>query len=108
MIVGAKYNIQHFRPGVPPSLKVVGLSTYPPGESFDTIIELGFPMVDLLKMNFNYYTVVRKPDTVPNTSCPVELEEWSGKSIRCNRTEILTSMGVVNSMWKDPFVGDCW
>jgi len=101
--------LTQFRPGVPPSLKVVGLHAYPPGESFNTIIELGFPMVDLLWMKSNYHTVIRKPGTEgANAGCLVELEEWSGKSKRWNRTEILTNMGVVNSVWKDPFIGDFW
>lgn len=93
---------------MPPSLKVVGLYAYPPEESFNTIIELGFPMVDLLWMNSNYHTVIRKHGTGSNASCPVELEEWSNKNVRCNRTEILTDMGIINSVWKDPFIGDCW
>jgi len=99
---------QKFRPGVPSSLKVVGLYAYPPEESFGTIIELGFPMVDLLWMNSNYHAVVRKNCTGPNTSGPVELEEWSTKSARYNRTDMLTNMGVANSVWKDPFIGDFW
>ena len=87
---------------MPPSLKVVGLYAYPPEEPLDMIVELGFPMVDLLWMNANYHTVVRKP------SGSVELEEWSSKSTRYNRTEILANVGVVNSVWKDPFIGDFW
>jgi hypothetical protein len=104
----AKCHPQKFRPGVPPSLKVVGLYAYPPEESFSTIIELGFPMVDLLWMNSNYHTVIRQPGTGPNASGPVELEEWSTKSARYNRTDMLTNMGVANSVWKDPFIGDFW
>lgn len=105
---GVREFLTQFRPGVPPSLKVVGLYAYPPEESFNTIIELGFPMVDLLWMNCNYHTVVRKPGNGPNASGSVELEEWSSKSSRYNRTEKLTNMGVVNSVWKDPFIGDFW
>jgi hypothetical protein len=105
---GVREFLTKFRPGVPPSLKVVGLYAYPPGESFDTIVELGFPMVDLLWMNCNYHTVVRRPGTGPNTSGIVELEEWSSKSTRYNRTDMLTNMGVANSVWKDPFIGDFW
>ena len=65
-------------------------------------------MVDLLWMNSNYYTVVRRPSTGLNISSPVELEEWSGKSARYNRTDTLTNIGVANSVWKDPFIGDFW
>lgn len=65
-------------------------------------------MVELLWMNCNYHTVVRKPGTGPDASDSVELEEWSSKSSRYNRTEILTNIGVVNSVWKDPFIGDFW
>lgn len=72
------------------------------------IVELGFPMVDLLWLNFDYHTVIRKPGTGSNMDCPVELEEWSARSARCNRMETLTNMGVANSTWKDPFVGDVW
>ena len=86
----------------------MGLYAYPPGESFNTIVELGFPMVDLLWMNYNYHTVVRQPGTGPNASGSVELEEWSSKSARYNRTDALTNMGVASSVWKDPFIGDFW
>jgi hypothetical protein len=108
MMTKAKFRVQQFRPGVPQSLKVVGLVSYPPGESFDTIVELGFPMVDLVWMNSNYHTVVRKPNAGPNTTGPVELEECSSKSTKYNRLEMLANMGVVNSVWKDPFIGDFW
>lgn len=86
----------------------MGLPSYPPGEPFNTIVELGFPMVDLLWMNSNYYTVIGKPGSAPNASGSVELEEWSNKSTKCNRTEVLSNMGIANSAWKDPFVGDFW
>ena len=93
---------------MPSSLKVVGLSAYPPGESFSTIVELGFPMVDLLWMNFNYHTVVRRQGSESNGSGSVEFEECSTKNMRYNRTDMLTNLGVANSMWKDPFIGDFW
>jgi len=64
-------------------------------------------MVDLLWMNSNYYTVIDKPGS-PNSSGLVELEEWSNKSAKCNRNEMLSNIGVANSAWKDPFVGDFW
>ena len=99
---------QQFRPGVPSSLKIVGLHAYPPGESFSTIVEFGFPMVDLLWMNCNYHTVVRRPGPGSNGSGTVELEEWSSKNTRYNRTDMLTNLGVANSVWKDPFIGDFW
>lgn len=105
---GVREFLSQFQPGVPQSLKVVGLYAYPPGESFDTIVEVGFPMVDLLWMNSNYHTVIGKPGTGPNASGLVELEEWSGMRSRYNRTEMLANMGVVNSVWKDPFIGDFW
>lgn len=104
---GVREFLTQFRPGVPQSLKVVGLRGYPPGESFSAIVELGFPMVDLLWMNSNYYTVIEKPGS-PNSSGLVELEEWSSKSAKCNRNEMLSNIGVANSAWKDPFVGDFW
>jgi hypothetical protein len=65
-------------------------------------------MVDLLWMNCNYHTVIRPPAAGPNGNGPVELEEWSGKSARYNRTDRLANMGVANSVWKDPFIGDFW
>ena len=86
----------------------MGLYGYPPEESFNTVIELGFPTVDLLWMNYNYHTVVRRPGDGPGTSGPVELEEWSGRSARFNRTDKLINMGVADSVWKDPFIGDFW
>jgi len=86
----------------------VGLYTYPPGESLSTIVELGFPMVDLLWMNYNFYTVVGRPGAGPNTSGQAQLEEWSSKNARYNRTDMLTNLGVANLMWKDPFIGDFW
>lgn len=65
-------------------------------------------MVDLLWMNSNYHTIVRKPNAGSNASDSVELEEWSSKSTRYNRMEMLANMGVVNSVWKDPFIGNFW
>lgn len=103
-VLSAKFGPQQFRPGVPPSLRVVGLCGYPPGEAFSTIVELGFPTVDLLWMNSNYHTVVRRP----GGSGPVEVEEWSSKNTRYNRTDMLTSRGITDSVWKDPFIGDFW
>ena len=65
-------------------------------------------MVDLLWMNFNYHTVTRRPATGPNNNGLVELEEWSSKTARYNRTDVLANMGVGDSVWKDPFIGDFW
>ena len=65
-------------------------------------------MVDLLWMNCNYHTVVRRPGSGPSGGGLVELEEWSSKTTRYNRTDVLTSMGVANAVWKDPFIGDFW
>ena len=64
-------------------------------------------MVDLLWINSNYHTVVRN-GTGSNASAPVELEEWSRKNTKYNQIETLANMGVVNSVWKDPFIGDTW
>ena len=63
------------------------------------IVELGFPMVDLLWMHAKYHTFDRKPSAGPNTSNSVELEEWLNKSARYyNRTEMLADVGVKSQL----------
>jgi hypothetical protein len=63
------------------------------------IVELGFPMVDLLWMHAKYHTFDREPSAGPNTSNSVELEEWLNKSARYyNRTEMLADVGVKSQL----------
>ncbi|PSR77451.1 hypothetical protein PHLCEN_2v7882 [Hermanssonia centrifuga] len=90
----ASLPIQQLRPGLPPGLKFIGLSQFHVDDVV-AVIQHGFPMVRLARVDDAYYTV-------KNTENGVQLEEWPKSRTQYNVTEWLEWFGCENADWRDP------
>ncbi|KAF9497075.1 hypothetical protein BDN71DRAFT_1545874 [Pleurotus eryngii] len=88
--------LNQLRIGVPPSLRYIGLSDLTIRSPISAIVEQGFPMVRLIRVGSNYWTVVRNVDDTV-----VELEQWPRRRVLYHVSEWLEWLGCEDARWRD-------
>ena len=85
------WNFQQLRPGLPSNLRFIGLP-FTHVDDVAAIIEQGFPMVRLARLNTEYYTVSWNHGKL-------QLEEWpQWRTLYCAR-EWLECLGCEDADW---------
>lgn len=79
---------------MPPGLRFIGLAQFHV-DDVTSVIENGFPMVRLARIDDMYYSV-------KYTDNGVELEEWPKDRVHYNLTEWLEWYGCEHAEWRDP------
>ncbi|KAJ8516510.1 hypothetical protein ONZ45_g6185 [Pleurotus djamor] len=88
--------LNQLRIGIPPSLRYIGLTDCPIHSTISAIVEQGFPMVRLIRVGANYWTVVRNVDDTV-----VELEKWPRRRVLYHASEWLEWLGCEDARWRD-------
>ena len=91
----ASLPIQQLRPGLPPGLKFIGLSQFHI-DDVAAVIQHGFPMVRLARIDDVYYTV-RHGD-----AGAVSVEEWPKARTQYQLAEWLEWFECEHAEWRDP------
>ncbi|KAI0369545.1 hypothetical protein BV20DRAFT_1053138 [Pilatotrama ljubarskyi] len=86
--------VSQLRAGLPPQLKYIGLSHFQIDEP-TAVIEQGFPMVRVARIDDEYYTVTRLNNTL-------HLDEWPKSRTQFNAREWLECYGCEEAEWRDP------
>ncbi|KAJ6623273.1 hypothetical protein B0H10DRAFT_1909418 [Mycena sp. CBHHK59/15] len=84
--------LNQIRPGIPPSLRYIGLSDFPV-RNVAAVVEHGFPMVRVVSLGKHYWMVVRKEDGSIKDVC-----QWSKKTAGAAR-EWLEWLGCEDAVW---------
>ena len=79
---------------MPPQLRYIGLSHFHV-EDAQAVIEQGFPMVSVARIDDDYYTVSKKNGIVI-------LEEWPKGRTQYNARDWLECYGCNEAEWRDP------
>ncbi|KAL0960739.1 hypothetical protein HGRIS_005762 [Hohenbuehelia grisea] len=87
--------LNQLRTGIPPSLRYIGM-TECPLRTISAIVEQGFPMVRLIRVGSNYWTVARSADDTV-----VELEQWPKRRVMYHASEWLEWLGCEDARWRD-------
>ncbi len=87
--------MQQLRAGLPPHLKVIGIAQSQV-DDITSVIEHGFPTVELARVDDDYYTVIRTANN------PVRVEEWPKGRTQYNAAEWLESFECEDAVWRDP------
>jgi hypothetical protein len=85
---------QQLRPGLPPGLRFIGLSSFHI-EDVTAVIQTSFPMVCLARVEDTYYSVKRTPNGV-------QVEEWPTDRMRYHPTDWLEWYGCEHAEWRNP------
>ena len=85
--------IQQLRAGLPPGLRFIGLSQFHVDDVV-SVVENGFPMVRLVRIDDTYFTVKHK-------NGGTQIEEWPKDRVRYNLTEWLEWYGCEHAEWRD-------
>ncbi|KAI0712715.1 hypothetical protein C8T65DRAFT_646692 [Cerioporus squamosus] len=86
--------VSQLRAGMPPQLRYIGLSHFHV-EDPTSVIEQGFPMVQVARVDDEYYTVNK-------VGGKVQLEEWPKGRTQYNARDWLDCYGCVEAEWRDP------
>ncbi|KAI0772310.1 hypothetical protein BD413DRAFT_612487 [Trametes elegans] len=86
--------VSQLRAGLPPPLKYIGLSQFHV-EDATAVIEQGFPMVRIARIDDEYYTVSR-------VDGKIHLDEWPRGRTQYNSREWLECYGCEGAEWRDP------
>ncbi|KAI0743067.1 hypothetical protein C8Q80DRAFT_1108088 [Daedaleopsis nitida] len=89
--------VSQLRAGMPPQLRYIGLSQFHV-EDATAVIEQGFPMVRVARIDDEYYTISRPP----GGGGKVLLEEWPKGRTQFNARDWLECYGCVEAEWRDP------
>ncbi|TFK48125.1 hypothetical protein OE88DRAFT_545076 [Heliocybe sulcata] len=87
--------ISQLRPGVPPSIRLIAFPQYAVPD-VALLVELGFPMVRVVRLGDDYWTVVRHSDGKVR-----ELEKWPSRRARYSAHEWLEWLGCEDAMWPE-------
>ncbi|PPQ94275.1 hypothetical protein CVT25_004932 [Psilocybe cyanescens] len=98
--------LNQLRHGIPPSLRFVGLSDVHVRSAL-AVVDHGFPMVRVVRIGSNYWTVLRKQDGSRTMSSQgaghnVEVEQWPKRRALYHATEWLEWLGCEDAMVRDP------
>ncbi|OJT09742.1 hypothetical protein TRAPUB_13773 [Trametes pubescens] len=86
--------VSQLRAGLPPPLTYIGLSQFHV-EDATAVIEQGFPMVRIARIDDDYYTVAR-------VNGKIKLDEWPKGRTQYNAREWLACYGCEEAEWRDP------
>lgn len=86
--------LQQIRPGVPPSLKYIGLMLSAPIRSVTSVIEHGFPQAHVVKIGSNMWSVSRTEEGL------IHVEQWPYRRVRYQAPEWLELMQCSDAVWK--------
>ncbi|OCH84074.1 hypothetical protein OBBRIDRAFT_839982 [Obba rivulosa] len=86
--------VTQLRPGLPPSLRYVGLSQFLISDVV-AVVEHGFPMVQIVRIDEDYYTVFW-------TDGKVQVVEWPKGRTVYHAREWLQSFGCEDAEWRGP------
>jgi hypothetical protein len=97
------WTFQQLRQGIPPDLRFIGLSDINVRNP-STIVEHGFPMVRVVRIEDNYWTVSKKsvPGSNPSATAGIEMELWPKRRALYHATEWLEWLGCEDAMIRDP------
>ncbi|TFL06944.1 hypothetical protein BDV98DRAFT_538246 [Pterulicium gracile] len=84
--------LNQFRSGTPPTLRYISFDEFPLNAVH--VIEHGFPMVQLLRIGWNCWSVCRRED-----GCIVGLEPWQRSRVRYHAQEWLEWLGCEDAIW---------
>ncbi|KAJ8469910.1 hypothetical protein ONZ51_g8677 [Trametes cubensis] len=87
--------VSQLRAGLPPPLKYIGLRNFHI-EDATAVIEQGFPMVRVARIDDDYYTVARA------AAGQLLLEEWPKGRTQYNARDWLECYGCGEAEWRDP------
>ncbi|KAI0673254.1 hypothetical protein C8Q78DRAFT_1077528 [Trametes maxima] len=87
--------VSQLRAGLPPRLKYIGLTHFHV-EDARSVIEQGFPMVRIARIDDDYYTVAR------GNGGTVQLDEWPKGRTQYNARDWLDCYGCAEAEWRDP------
>ncbi|KAI0325274.1 hypothetical protein GY45DRAFT_259934 [Cubamyces sp. BRFM 1775] len=87
--------VSQLRAGLPPPLKYIGLRNFHI-EDATAVIEQGFPMVRVARIDDDYYTVARA------AAGQLLLEEWPKGRTQYNARDWLECYGCSEAEWRDP------
>ncbi|KAI8996252.1 hypothetical protein BD414DRAFT_512690 [Trametes punicea] len=86
--------VSQLRAGLPPGLKYIGLSHFHIEDPAE-VIEQGFPMVRVARIDDDYYTVER-------LNGKIQLDEWPKGRTQYNARDWLECYGCGEAEWRDP------
>ncbi|KAI0633147.1 hypothetical protein C8Q77DRAFT_1218476 [Trametes polyzona] len=86
--------VSQLRAGLPPQLKYIGLSQFHIEDPV-AVIEQGFPMVRIARIDDHYYTVAR-------ANGQIQMDEWPKSRTQFNAREWLACYGCEEAEWRDP------
>ncbi|KAI0937970.1 hypothetical protein AcW1_002363 [Taiwanofungus camphoratus] len=86
--------VSQLRPGLPPSLRFIGLSQFDIREPHK-VVEHGFPMVRVARIDDDFYTVSQ-------VNGEVQLDEWPAAKTQYNVKEWLESYECGDAEWRHP------
>ncbi|KAF8873172.1 hypothetical protein CPB84DRAFT_1818005 [Gymnopilus junonius] len=92
--------LNQLRHGIPTSLRFIGLSDINL-RSVSAIVEHGFPMVRVVRVGNNYWTITRKPGDEKLLD-GIELEQWPKRRALYHAPEWLEWLGCEDAMIRDP------
>jgi len=97
--------LDQLRPGIPPDLRYINLSQFLV-QNVALIVERGFPMVRVIRVGNNYWTVERHLRGLGDLSGPghsviggtqegvlLQMEQWPRKRVTCHAAEWLEWLG---------------
>ncbi|KAH9834599.1 uncharacterized protein C8Q71DRAFT_797831 [Rhodofomes roseus] len=87
--------VSQMRPGLPPNLSFMGLSQFEV-KDVAAVVEAGFPMVRVVRVDDDYYTVERLEDG------RVKMQAWPEARGHWNIREWLQSYGCEDAEWRHP------
>ncbi|KDR65829.1 hypothetical protein GALMADRAFT_260025 [Galerina marginata CBS 339.88] len=97
--------LNQLRHGIPPSLRFIGLSDINV-RNVAAIVEHGFPMVRVVRVGNNYWTVLRNQAdgrSVGSVAAQgIEIEQWPRRRALYHATEWLEWLGCEDAMVRDP------
>ncbi|PIL25681.1 hypothetical protein GSI_11431 [Ganoderma sinense ZZ0214-1] len=86
--------VSQLRAGMPPQLRYIGLLRFHV-EDAQAVIEQGFPMVSVARIDDEYFTVSK-------AAGQVQLEEWPKGRTLFNARDWLDCYGCLEAEWRDP------
>ncbi|KAF9461353.1 hypothetical protein BDZ94DRAFT_1310625 [Collybia nuda] len=89
--------LDQIRAGVPPTLRYIGLSDLLPLRNVTAVVDRGFPMVRVVRVGNNYWTVRKGPDGVLR-----EMEAWSKRTVMYHIAEWLEWLGCEDGHVREP------
>ncbi len=91
---------------MPPSLQFIGFSDINLRDP-SALVEHGFPMVHVVRLANNYWTIVQKQSISSSICASFEMEQWPKRRVQYHTVEWLEWLGCEGGALWDPsaFIG---